>query len=144
MMKRLLIANRGEIAIRVIRACAESGIESVAVFSAADAEAPHVRAADRAVAIGPPPAHDSYLSIPKLLEAARSSSADAIHHYVDAYRRYCWDVTSLADLKLAPFHLLATEGRVHVEKDHAWHMGLIADLCVTSDGLLGSTPWRPL
>jgi len=79
MMKRLLIANRGEIAIRVIRACAESGIESVAVFSAVDADAPHVKAADRAVAIGPAPARDSYLSIPKLLEAARSSNADAIH-----------------------------------------------------------------
>ena len=78
-MKRLLIANRGEIAIRVIRACAESGIESVAVFSAVDADAPHVKAADRAVAIGPAPARDSYLSIPKLLEAARSSNADAIH-----------------------------------------------------------------
>ena len=79
MIRRLLIANRGEIAIRVIRACAESGIESVAVYSAADAAAPHVKAADRAVAIGPAPAHDSYLSIPKLLEAARSSGADAIH-----------------------------------------------------------------
>src|SRR3954471_17575031 len=55
------------------------GIESVAVYSAADAAAPHVTAADRAVAIGPAPAHDSYLSIPKLLEAARSSGADAVH-----------------------------------------------------------------
>jgi 3-methylcrotonyl-CoA carboxylase alpha subunit len=79
MIERLLIANRGEIAIRVIRACAESGIESVAVYSEADAAAPHARAADRAVAIGPAPAHDSYLSIPKLIEAARSSGADAIH-----------------------------------------------------------------
>jgi acetyl-CoA carboxylase biotin carboxylase subunit len=79
MIKRLLIANRGEIAVRVIRACAESGIESVAVYSAADAEAPHVKAADRAVAIGPAPARDSYLSIPKILEAARSSGADAVH-----------------------------------------------------------------
>jgi 3-methylcrotonyl-CoA carboxylase alpha subunit len=79
MIKRLLIANRGEIAIRVIRACAESGIESVAVYSAADAAALHARAADCAVAIGPAPAHDSYLSIPKLIEAARTSGADAIH-----------------------------------------------------------------
>jgi len=68
--------------------------------------------------------------------------AEAIGHYVDAYRRYCWDVTSLSDLKLAPFHVLATEGRVHVDKDHAWHMGLIADLCAADEGLLRATPWR--
>ena len=61
MIRRLLIANRGEIALRIIRACAELGIESVAVYSAADAKAPHVAAADRAVAIGPAPAHHSYL-----------------------------------------------------------------------------------
>ena len=79
MIKRLLIANRGEIALRIVRACAETGIESVAVYSAADARAPHVAAADHAVAIGPAPAHDSYLSVPKLLEAARSSGADAVH-----------------------------------------------------------------
>ena len=79
MIKRLLIANRGEIAVRIIRACAEMGIESVAVYSAADATARHVTAADHAVAIGPAPAHDSYLCVAKLLEAARSSGADAIH-----------------------------------------------------------------
>jgi acetyl/propionyl-CoA carboxylase alpha subunit len=79
MIKRLLIANRGEIALRIIRACSELGIESVAVYSTADAKAPHVAAADRAVAIGPPPAHESYLCVPKLLDAARSSGADAIH-----------------------------------------------------------------
>jgi acetyl-CoA carboxylase biotin carboxylase subunit len=78
-IRRLLIANRGEIAIRVIRACNEMGIESVAVYSDADANAPHVAAADRAVAIGPAPAHASYLSVPKLIDAARSSGADAIH-----------------------------------------------------------------
>jgi acetyl-CoA carboxylase biotin carboxylase subunit len=76
---RLLIANRGEIALRIIRACGELGIQSVAVYSDADASAPHVAAADRAVAIGPAPAHDSYLSVPKLVDAARSSGADAIH-----------------------------------------------------------------
>jgi 3-methylcrotonyl-CoA carboxylase alpha subunit len=79
MIRRLLIANRGEIALRIIRACSEMGIESVAVYSAADAKAPHVAAADRAVAIGPAPARESYLSVPKLLDAARSSGADAIH-----------------------------------------------------------------
>jgi len=78
-IRRLLIANRGEIALRIIRACAEMGIESVAVFSEADAAAPHVAAANRAVAIGPAPARESYLSVPALLEAARSSGADAVH-----------------------------------------------------------------
>ncbi|MCU1385809.1 MAG: mccA [Acidobacteria bacterium] len=79
MIQKLLVANRGEIAVRIIRACSELGIESVAVYSAADAKAPHVSAADQSIAIGPAPAHDSYLSIPKLLDAARSSGADAVH-----------------------------------------------------------------
>jgi 3-methylcrotonyl-CoA carboxylase alpha subunit len=79
MIRRLLIANRGEIAVRVIRACAEMRIESIAVYSEADAKARHVAAADRAVAIGPSPAHESYLSIDRLLDAARASGADAIH-----------------------------------------------------------------
>ncbi|MGH9142509.1 MAG: acetyl-CoA carboxylase biotin carboxylase subunit, partial [Vicinamibacterales bacterium] len=79
MITRLLIANRGEIALRIIRACAEMGIESVAVYSAADATARHVAAADKAIAIGAAPAHDSYLSVPRLLEAARASGADAVH-----------------------------------------------------------------
>src|SRR5687767_9665312 len=79
MIKRLLIANRGEIAVRIIRACGELGIESVAVYSEVDAKARHVVAADRAVAIGPAPASESYLSIPRLLEAARNTGADAVH-----------------------------------------------------------------
>ena len=79
MIKRLLIANRGEIALRIIRACRELGIESVAVYSEADARAPHVAAADRAIPIGPAPASHSYLSIPRILDAARASAADAIH-----------------------------------------------------------------
>ena len=79
MIKRLLVANRGEIAIRVIRACRELGIESVAVYSDADADALHVSAADRAVHIGAPPAADSYLSTGRLLDAVRSSGADAVH-----------------------------------------------------------------
>jgi acetyl-CoA carboxylase biotin carboxylase subunit len=78
-MKRLLIANRGEIAMRIARACRELGIETVAVYSDADRGAPHVAAADRAVAIGPPPAAESYLSIPRLLDAAKTSGADAVH-----------------------------------------------------------------
>src|SRR5512147_3165115 len=78
-IRRLLIANRGEIALRVIRACREMGVESVAVYSDADAGALHVRAADRAIRIGPAPAVESYLSIPALIEAARASGADAVH-----------------------------------------------------------------
>src|SRR5712671_2097462 len=79
MIKRLLIANRGEIAVRIIRACQELGVESVAVYSDADVRAPHVLAADRAIAIGPAPATQSYLSIPKLVDAARAAAADAVH-----------------------------------------------------------------
>ena len=79
MIRRLLIANRGEIAVRIARACRELGVESVAAYSAADARALHVMAADRAVSIGPAPPADSYLSIPNLIGAARESGADAVH-----------------------------------------------------------------
>jgi acetyl/propionyl-CoA carboxylase alpha subunit len=79
MIKRLLIANRGEIALRVIRACRELGVETVAVYSDADTHAPHASAADFAVAIGPAPAVDSYLSATRILEAVRTSGADAVH-----------------------------------------------------------------
>ncbi len=78
-LRRVLVANRGEIAIRVMRACRESGIESVAVYSDADADAPHVHAADRRVRIGPPPPSESYLSIPAIVAAARESGAGAVH-----------------------------------------------------------------
>jgi 3-methylcrotonyl-CoA carboxylase alpha subunit len=79
LIRRLLIANRGEIALRIVRACREMGIESVAVFSEADRRAPHVLAADRAEAIGPPPASESYLRVPALIDAARRVQADAVH-----------------------------------------------------------------
>jgi acetyl-CoA carboxylase biotin carboxylase subunit len=78
-IKRVLIANRGEIAVRIIRACHEEGLEAVAVYSAADHASPHVRAADRAIAIGPSPPSQSYLSIERLIAAARESQADAVH-----------------------------------------------------------------
>src|ERR1700722_6477150 len=79
MFKRILIANRGEIAVRVIRACRELGIESVAVFSDADRNALHVRAADYAVAVGPPPARESYLNVERILAAAKATGAEAVH-----------------------------------------------------------------
>ncbi len=79
MIRRLLIANRGEIARRILRACRELGIETVAVYSDADADAPHVSEADRAIRIGPPPARESYLNIDAILGAATASQADAIH-----------------------------------------------------------------
>jgi protein phosphatase len=63
-------------------------------------------------------------------------------HYIEAYRRYCWTVHSLEDLKLAPFHLLASEGVVHSDKDHVWHMTTLARLCATDAGLLLATPYK--
>jgi acetyl-CoA carboxylase biotin carboxylase subunit len=78
-MKRVLIANRGEIALRIVRACHEEGLEAVAVYSTVDRQSPHVRAADRATLIGEAPPAESYLSIERLLEAARRTGADAIH-----------------------------------------------------------------
>ena len=79
MIRRVLIANRGEIAVRVIRACREMGIETVAVYSEADATAPHVLAANDAVPIGKSAATESYLNVPVILDAAAKSGADAIH-----------------------------------------------------------------
>ncbi|MHA1547540.1 MAG: acetyl-CoA carboxylase biotin carboxylase subunit [Alphaproteobacteria bacterium] len=77
--EKILIANRGEIALRVLRACKELGIATVAVHSTADADAMHVRLADESVCIGPPPARDSYLNIPQLLAACEITGADAVH-----------------------------------------------------------------
>ena len=79
MFKKILIANRGEIALRVIRTCKEMGIKTVAVYSTADADSLHVRFADEAVCIGPPKSSDSYLAIPKIIAAAEITNADAIH-----------------------------------------------------------------
>ena len=79
MFKKILIANRGEIALRIIRTCREMGIKSVAVYSTADADSLHVRFADEAVCIGPPPSKDSYLKIANIIAAAEITNADAIN-----------------------------------------------------------------
>ncbi len=79
MFKKILIANRGEIALRIIRTCKEMGIKTVAVYSTADKESLHVKFSDEAVCIGPPPSKDSYLSMPNIIAAAEITNADAIH-----------------------------------------------------------------
>lgn len=79
MFKKILIANRGEIALRIIRTCREMGIKTVAVYSTADKDSLHVRFADEAVCIGPPPSNQSYLQIPAIISAAEITNADAIH-----------------------------------------------------------------
>lgn len=92
MFEKVLIANRGEIALRIHRACKEMGIHTVAVHSTADADAMHVRLADESVCIGPPPAKDSYLNIPAILEAAAITHADAIHPgigFMSENERFC-------------------------------------------------------
>src|SRR5436190_1470044 len=79
MFRKILIANRGEIACRIIRTARQMGIATVAVYSEADAEALHVREADEAVLIGPPPSAQSYLRIERILEACRQTGAEAVH-----------------------------------------------------------------
>ncbi|MCH8189691.1 MAG: acetyl-CoA carboxylase biotin carboxylase subunit, partial [Proteobacteria bacterium] len=79
MFEKILIANRGEIALRIHRACREMGIRTVAVHSTADADAMHVRLADEAVCIGPPSAAESYLNVPAIISAAEITNTDAIH-----------------------------------------------------------------
>ncbi len=87
MFDKVLIANRGEIALRIHRACREMGIQTVAVHSTADSDAMHVRLADESVCIGPPPARESYLNIPAILSAATIAGADAIHPGTASCRR---------------------------------------------------------
>src|SRR6187431_2486239 len=79
MFQKVLIANRGEIALRILRACKELGIQTVAVHSTADSNAMHVRLADESVCIGPPPAKDSYLNTYSILAACEITGADAVH-----------------------------------------------------------------
>jgi len=79
MFRKVLVANRGEIAVRILRACKELGIKTVAVYSEADKESLHVKLADEAVCIGPAPSKDSYLNIPNIISAALLKGCDAIH-----------------------------------------------------------------
>ncbi len=79
MIKKILIANRGEIALRIIRTCKEMGVKTVAVFSTADKDSLHVRFADEAICIGPPPSNESYLNIPQIMAAVEITNADAVH-----------------------------------------------------------------
>src|SRR3954464_13801773 len=79
MFQKILIANRGEIALRVLRACKELGIQTVVVHSTADADAMHVRLADESVCIGPPPSRESYLNIHQIVAACEITGADAVH-----------------------------------------------------------------
>ena len=76
------------------------------------------------------------------LAAQVAQRLNAVEHYVQAYRQYCWPVSSLADLKLAPFHLLASEGSVHTDKPHTWHMEMIAKLCSADTEVLLATPFK--
>ena len=78
-IEKVLIANRGEIALRILRACKELGIKTVAVYSTADRDLKHVKLADEAICIGPAPAKESYLNIPSLIAAAEVTGANAIH-----------------------------------------------------------------
>jgi protein phosphatase len=71
-----------------------------------------------------------------------SERAVLIDRYIEAYRRYCWPVVSVQDYRLAPFHLLASEGRVHTDRDHAWHMHTLAKLASVEEPVLVATPWR--
>jgi protein phosphatase len=88
-------------------------------------------------------AADPSADVPALLRRFRQRQ-EHVEKYVAAYRNYCWPVESIDDLKLAPFHLLATEGKVHVDRDHVWHMETLARLCRQDAGLLLPTPYKRL
>ena len=87
MIKKILIANRGDVALRVLRACRDMGIQTVAVHSTADADAMHVRLADESVCIGGAPSAESYLNVPAIISAAVITGADAIHPGVGFYQK---------------------------------------------------------
>jgi acetyl-CoA carboxylase, biotin carboxylase subunit len=128
MFGKILIANRGEIALRIHRACHEMGIKTVAVHSTADSEAMHVRLADESVCIGPPPASDSYLNIPSIISAAEVSGADAIHPGYGFLAENARFAEILAEHKIAfigptPEHIRAMGDKI-AAKEMAQKMGL--------------------
>src|ERR671921_2806754 len=101
MFAKVLVANRGEIALRVIRACQELGIRSVAVYSDADARAPHVREADEAVHVGPSPSSESYLRGERLIQAALRTGAQAVHPGYGFLSEREWFARAVRDAGLA-------------------------------------------
>src|ERR687885_13385 len=101
MLSKVLIANRGEIALRIIRACHELGVRTVAVYSDADARAPHAREADEAVNIGPPPSSESYLRGERIIDAARRTGAEAIHPGYGFLSEREWFARAVRDAGLA-------------------------------------------
>jgi acetyl-CoA carboxylase biotin carboxylase subunit len=140
MFEKILIANRGEIALRVHRACREMGIRTVAVHSTADADAMHVRLADEAVCIGPAPSRDSYLNIPAIISAATIAGADAIHPgigFLSENARFAAMVEEHGFTFIGPTsEQIALMGDKVAAKDAARKLGL--PVVPGSDGALGS------
>ena len=85
MIHKVLVANRGEIAVRVIRTCREMGLRTVAIYSTADKDAMHVRMADQAICVGPPPSAESYLNVPSILSAIEITDSDSVHPGYGSY-----------------------------------------------------------
>ena len=114
MFNKILIANRGEIALRVIRTCKELGIKTVAIYSSADTDSLHVRFADEAVCIGPPPSYESYLNIPRIISAAEVTNADAIHpgYGFLAENAHFADITESCNIQFIgpPSHIIESMG----------------------------------
>jgi acetyl-CoA carboxylase biotin carboxylase subunit len=140
MFEKILIANRGEIALRIHRACREMGIRTVAVHSTADSDAMHVRLADEAVCIGPPPSRESYLNIPAIISAATIAGADAIHPgigFLSENARFAAMVEEHGLTFIGPTsEQIALMGDKVAAKDAARRLGI--PVVPGSDGALGS------